>query len=71
MSKQNKYATVFFVLGEKMDQERFETNPLLEKRISGHEVTMEKDMRSKEDLNQYSLKSSESSVNECAEDKTQ
>jgi hypothetical protein len=51
VSKQNKYATVFFVLGEKMDQERLETNPLLEKQISGHEVTMEKDMSSKEDLN--------------------
>jgi len=65
----NKFAVVYFVVGEKMDQERLETKPLLEKGISEHEVTIENDMSSKEELNQYFLKSNESSVNECAEDK--
>ena len=69
MSQQNKYAIFFLVAGEKMDQERLETKPLLEKGISEHKVTMENDTSSKEDLNQYFLKSNESSVNECAEDK--
>lgn len=54
-----------------MDQERLETKSLLEKGISEHEVAIENDMSSKEDLNQYFLKSNESSVNECAEDKKQ
>ena len=54
-----------------MDQERLETKPLLEKGISEHEVTIENDMSSKEYLNQYFLKSNESSVNDCAEDKKQ
>jgi hypothetical protein len=52
-----------------MGQERLETKPLLEKGISEQEVTIEKDMSSKEDLNQYFLKSTESSVNEYEEDK--
>ena len=54
-----------------MDQEKLETKPLLEKGTSEHEVTIENDMSSKEDLNQYFLKSTESSVNECEEDKKQ
>ena len=54
-----------------MDQERLETKPLLEKGISEHEVTIENDMSSKEDFNQSFLKSNESSVNDCAEDKKQ
>jgi hypothetical protein len=71
VSQQNKIAIVYFVAGEKMDQERLETKSLLEKGISEHEVAIENDMSSKEDLNQYFLKSNESSVNECAEDKKQ
>ena len=54
-----------------MDQERLETKPLLEKGISEHEATIENDMSSKEDLNQYFLKPNESSVIDCAEDKKQ
>lgn len=71
MSQQNKFGNVYFVVGKKMDQERLETKPLLEKGISEHEVTIENDMSSKEDLNQYFLKSNESSANESAEDKKQ
>jgi len=71
VSQQNKFAIVYFVLGEKMDQERLETKPLLEKGISEHEATIENDMSSKEDLNQYFLKPNESSVIDCAEDKKQ
>lgn len=71
MSQQNNFAIVYFDVGEKMDQGRLETKPLLEKGISEHEVTIENDMSSKADLNQYFPKSSESSVNECAEDKKQ
>jgi hypothetical protein len=69
VSQQNKFAIVYFVVGEKLDQERLETKPLLEKGISEHEVTIENDMSSKEDLNQYFPKSNESSVNDCAEEK--
>jgi hypothetical protein len=71
VSQQNKFGNVYFVVGKKMDQERLETKPLLEKGISEHEVTIENDMSSKEDLNQYFLKSNESSANESAEDKKQ
>jgi hypothetical protein len=66
MSQQNKYAIVFLVVGEKMDQERLETKPLLETGSSGPKVTVESDMSSKEDHNP---KSKESLANECAEDK--
>jgi len=62
---------VEILYGEKMDQERLETKPLLEKGISEHEATIENDMSSKEDLNQYFLKPNESSVIDCAEDKKQ
>jgi hypothetical protein len=48
VSQQNKYAVTLFVVGEKLDQERLEIKPLLEKEISEHEVTMENDMSSKE-----------------------
>jgi hypothetical protein len=58
-----------FVVGEKMDQERLEAMPLLEKGISECKVTMEDNVNSKEDQNQCFLKSSESSVSEHAEAK--
>jgi hypothetical protein len=48
VSKQTKYAVTLFVVGEKLDQERLEKKPLLEKGISEHEVIMENDMSSKE-----------------------
>jgi hypothetical protein len=48
VSKQTKYAVTLFVAGEKLDQERLEIKPLLEKGISEHEVIMENDMSSKE-----------------------
>jgi hypothetical protein len=71
VSQQNQFAIVYFVVGEKMDQERLETKPLLEKGTAEHEATIENDMSSKEDLNQYFLKPNESSVNDCAESKKQ
>lgn len=71
VSKQTKYAVTLFVAGEKLDQERLEIKPLLEKGISEHEVIMENDMSSKEISISTFWSPMHLLLNECAEDKKQ